>query len=245
MSDLLGVIGCAGGAGCCRCCLAWRLLVRATSAARRRRDAAAEREQDAPLTGEGRSHADQLRRLPAGHASWLTSRSTTSATSGCASPIVSSGSRCATPPTPSSTPMQREFGLHELAVEDARQGHQRPKIEEYGDDACSWSMHAGRARTTARLQIGEVDIFVGTNFVLSVRNRSQQQLPRRARALPSSEPQLLAHGAGLRALCADGRGGRPLLPDASTRWRPSSRSIEIADLRARRGALEHRAACTR
>src|SRR5512145_1063651 len=29
--------------------------------------------------------------------------------------------------------MQEEFGLHELAVEDARHGHQRPKIEEYGD----------------------------------------------------------------------------------------------------------------
>ncbi len=29
--------------------------------------------------------------------------------------------------------MQKEFGLHDLAVEDARHGHQRPKIEEYGD----------------------------------------------------------------------------------------------------------------
>ena len=29
--------------------------------------------------------------------------------------------------------MAAEFGLHELAVEDARTGHQRPKIEEYGD----------------------------------------------------------------------------------------------------------------
>src|SRR5687768_216375 len=31
------------------------------------------------------------------------------------------------------TAMQQQFGLHELAVEDARHGHQRPKIEEYGD----------------------------------------------------------------------------------------------------------------
>src|SRR5215813_557059 len=29
--------------------------------------------------------------------------------------------------------MQEEFGLHDLAVEDARHGHERPKIEEYGD----------------------------------------------------------------------------------------------------------------
>ena len=33
--------------------------------------------------------------------------------------------------------MQEEFDLHELAVEDARHGHQRPKIEEYGN-CCSW-----------------------------------------------------------------------------------------------------------
>ena len=37
-------------------------------------------------------------------------------------------------PTPAELgEMQREFGLHELAVEDAQHGHQRPKIEEYGD----------------------------------------------------------------------------------------------------------------
>jgi len=29
--------------------------------------------------------------------------------------------------------MQEEFGLHDLAIEDARHGHQRPKVEEYGD----------------------------------------------------------------------------------------------------------------
>lgn len=29
--------------------------------------------------------------------------------------------------------VQRQFGLHELAVEDARQGHQRPKVQEYGE----------------------------------------------------------------------------------------------------------------
>ena len=37
------------------------------------------------------------------------------------------------PTRPSSTRWRDEFDLHELAVEDARKGHQRPKIEEYGD----------------------------------------------------------------------------------------------------------------
>lgn len=68
--------------------------------------------------------------------------------------------------------MQHEFGLHELAVEDARNGHQRPKIEEYGDSLFavihSVEMQGGE------ILVGEVDIFVGENYVLSTRNRCQQ-----------------------------------------------------------------------
>lgn len=68
--------------------------------------------------------------------------------------------------------MQEEFDLHELAVEDARHGHQRPKVEEYGDTLFVVmklpELHDGE------LQTGEVAIFVGENFVLSVRNNSQQ-----------------------------------------------------------------------
>ncbi|MFZ2648928.1 MAG: magnesium/cobalt transporter CorA [Burkholderiaceae bacterium] len=89
--------------------------------------------------------------------------------------------------------MQEEFGLHELAVEDARHGHQRPKIEEYGDtvfvvmrllDAEGGELHSG-----------EVAIFVGRNFVLSVRSRSAQDfLGVRQRC--EREPHLLRHGAG-------------------------------------------------
>ena len=66
-----------------------------------------------------------------------------------------------------------EFGLHDLAVEDARHGHQRPKIEEYGDTVFVGACTCSRS-STARCSIGEVAIFVGPNFVLSVRNRSQQ-----------------------------------------------------------------------
>jgi magnesium transporter len=89
--------------------------------------------------------------------------------------------------------MQHEFGLHELAVEDARHGHQRPKIEEYGDTVFA-VIHTVELAPTDELRIGEIDIFVGPNFVLSVRNRSQQGfLGVRARA--EREPHLLAHGS--------------------------------------------------
>ena len=68
--------------------------------------------------------------------------------------------------------MQEEFGLHELAVEDARHGHQRPKIEEYGDSVFA-VMHL-LEEDKGEFNIGEVDVFVGQNYVLSVRNHSQQ-----------------------------------------------------------------------
>jgi magnesium Mg(2+) and cobalt Co(2+) transport protein (corA) len=68
------------------------------------------------------------------------------------------------------TKMQEEFGLHELAVEDARHGHQRPKIEEYGDSLFA-VLHMVEL-SGQELNVGEVDIFVGHNYVLSVRNRA-------------------------------------------------------------------------
>ena len=89
--------------------------------------------------------------------------------------------------------MQEEFGLHELAVEDARHGHQRPKLEEYGG-TLFLVMHLLEPEQGA-LNVGEVDIFVGRNFVLSVRNRSAQHfLGVRERC--ERDPQLLRHGAG-------------------------------------------------
>lgn len=71
--------------------------------------------------------------------------------------------------------MQHEFGLHELAVEDALHGHQRPKIEEYGASLFS-VLHLVESvlDNPKELNVGEVDIFAGSNYVLSVRNRSQK-----------------------------------------------------------------------
>lgn len=90
--------------------------------------------------------------------------------------------------------MQQEFGLHDLAVEDARHGHQRPKVEEYGDILFA-VMHTVEFNATDELMVGEVSIFVGRNFVLSVRNRSTQPLLG-VRERAEQEPHLLRHGAG-------------------------------------------------
>ncbi len=90
------------------------------------------------------------------------------------------------------TQMQEEFGLHELAVEDAHVGHQRPKIEEYGDSLFA-VMHTVEF-VDGELNIGEVDVFVGENYVLSTRNRTQQGfLGVRARC--EREPHHLAQGS--------------------------------------------------
>jgi magnesium transporter len=94
--------------------------------------------------------------------------------------------------------MREEFALHELAVEDARHGHQRPKIEEYGASLFSVLHLIEPVQVLdkpSELNIGEVNIFAGSNYVLSVRNRSNQGfLGVRARC--EREPELLRHGSG-------------------------------------------------
>ena len=88
--------------------------------------------------------------------------------------------------------MQEEFCLHELAVEDAFRGNQRPKIEEYGDSLFVVVQTVEISGDT--LAVGEVDIFVGDNYVLSSRNNVMQGfLGVRARA--EREPHLLVKGS--------------------------------------------------
>jgi magnesium transporter len=89
--------------------------------------------------------------------------------------------------------MQEEFGLHPLAVEDARHGHQRPKIEEYGDEVFA-VLHIVEP-VGDELRVGEVAVFVGRNYVLSVRSRTQRGF-RDVRARCEREPELLRYGAG-------------------------------------------------
>ena len=89
--------------------------------------------------------------------------------------------------------MQEEFSLHELAVEDSHHGHQRPKIEEYGNSLFV-VLHTLEMADGA-LNAGEVDIFVGPNYILSVRNRTREGF-HGVRARCEEEPELLGHGAG-------------------------------------------------
>jgi magnesium transporter len=89
--------------------------------------------------------------------------------------------------------MQEEFGLHELAVEDALRGHQRPKIEEYGDSL--FVVVKTVEMVNDELVLGEIDIFVGNNYVLSSRQNSTQSFMG-VRARTEREPHLLRHGSG-------------------------------------------------
>jgi magnesium transporter len=87
--------------------------------------------------------------------------------------------------------MQDAFGLHELAVEDAQHGHQRPKIEEYADSLFA-VLHTIEIEGNT-LEKGEVDVFVGPNYVLSVRRASKKGFAE-VRARCEREPELLVHG---------------------------------------------------
>lgn len=89
--------------------------------------------------------------------------------------------------------MQDEFDLHPLAVEDARHGHQRPKIEEYGDSLFV-VLHTIEM-AGEEFKTGETHIFVGRNYVLSVRKYSERGFGD-VRARCEREPELLRHGSG-------------------------------------------------
>ncbi|HEY2978891.1 MAG TPA: magnesium and cobalt transport protein CorA [Burkholderiaceae bacterium] len=90
--------------------------------------------------------------------------------------------------------MQTEFGLHDLAIEDAKHGHQRPKVEEY-EKTVFVVLHTVELDAVDQLRVGEVNIFAGPNFVLSVRNRSLHSLLG-VRQRTEQEPELLRHGPG-------------------------------------------------
>ena len=67
--------------------------------------------------------------------------------------------------------MQEEFGLHDLAIADAKSGHQRPKIEEYGSTVFA-VLQTIELSPLDELVVGELDLFVGPNFVAVRRTRA-------------------------------------------------------------------------
>jgi len=87
--------------------------------------------------------------------------------------------------------MQEQFGLHELAVEDARHGHQQPKIEEYGQSLFV-VLHTIE-QDGSDLRPGEMAIFVGPAYVLSVRRGGERGF-NDVRKRSEQEPELLRHG---------------------------------------------------
>jgi magnesium transporter len=89
--------------------------------------------------------------------------------------------------------MQRVFGLHPLAVEDAQAGHERPKIEEYGDSLFA-VLHMVEP-DGEEFRVGELAVFAGRNYVLSVRNLAQKGF-QDVRARCEREPELLRQGPG-------------------------------------------------
>ncbi len=93
--------------------------------------------------------------------------------------------------------MALEFELHPLAVEDARKGHQRPKIEEYDDSlfVVLQSIESAPEESHDDLLVGEIDIFAGRNYILSVRHRTQKSFVD-VRARCEREPELLRVGSG-------------------------------------------------
>ncbi|MDH4448608.1 MAG: magnesium and cobalt transport protein CorA [Acidovorax sp.] len=92
--------------------------------------------------------------------------------------------------------LQQEFGLHPLAVEDARHGHQRPKVEEYGSSLFV-VLHLLESHGTehAVSRLGELNIFVGKNYLVSVRNHSERGFVE-VRERCEREPTLLCNGPG-------------------------------------------------
>ena len=70
----------------------------------------------------------------------------------------------------------REFDLHELAVEDAVKAHQRPKLERYGDSLFLVLRPARYVDETETVVFGEVAIFAGPQFVITVRHGDAPEL---------------------------------------------------------------------
>lgn len=87
-----------------------------------------------------------------------------------------------------------EFSLHELAVEDARKGHQRAKLERYGDTLFAVLRPARYLDAAEQVEFGEVHLFVGRDFAVSIRRAESPDLGRVRRRL-ESQPDLLRKGS--------------------------------------------------
>src|SRR5262245_31706562 len=90
--------------------------------------------------------------------------------------------------------LQRLFDLHELAVEDAQMAHQRPKIEDYDEGFFIVLRTAHYHEDTEIVHFGEIHIFAGPGYVISVRHGAGSELATARRKL-EARPDLLQLGA--------------------------------------------------
>jgi magnesium transporter len=86
-----------------------------------------------------------------------------------------------------------EFGLHEVALEDAIVAHQRPKLERYGDTLFVVLRAARYIDDLEQVEFGEIHIFAGSNFVLTVRHSQAPDLAAVRRRM-ENDPELLRLG---------------------------------------------------
>ena len=91
--------------------------------------------------------------------------------------------------------VRREFDLHELAVEDAIKAHQRPKLEVYGDSLFMVLRTARYIDETETVEFGEILLFVGERFLISVRHGEPTDL-HGVRLDIEARPDLLSCGPG-------------------------------------------------
>ncbi|HEY8978530.1 MAG TPA: magnesium and cobalt transport protein CorA [Streptomyces sp.] len=86
-----------------------------------------------------------------------------------------------------------EFDLHPLAVEDAKEAHQRPKLERYGDTLFVVLRAARYLDAPEEIDFGELHVFVGPDFVLTVRHADAPDLSAVRRRMEET-PELLRLG---------------------------------------------------
>ena len=89
--------------------------------------------------------------------------------------------------------VKREFNLHELAVEDAIHAHQRPKLELYGDTIFVVLKTARYVDSEEVIELGEILIFIGEGFIVTVRHGEPSNL-HNVRETVESDPEMLKHG---------------------------------------------------
>ncbi|MFF1630821.1 CorA family divalent cation transporter, partial [Streptomyces sp. NPDC058272] len=86
-----------------------------------------------------------------------------------------------------------EFGLHPLAIEDALKAHQRPKLEVYDDSLFVVLKPVVYEPDSDVVSTGEVMIFLGDSFVVTVRHGEGSPLAAVRRQL-EGDPEMLGHG---------------------------------------------------